>query len=412
MFSFLLWLFLGLTPAHAQNTTCATRAAGDSSNACASTAFVNGGSSPAIGHFTPNLPLIGGPTGYFAQGTRSGNTTGFLTFSGSLTNGDCLSVNSGNAIDAGGPCSIGTGGGTVSAGLANQLAYYAVNGTTVTGTFDPNFPATGNWYADLGANIQRWNDRTLIGGATALDGNQTPTSLDWLSVQSNAGGDGYWPSLYTELLVETQDNNAGGSGISAIVGAAQTLHATSLVNAASQGVSGICYNNNTSFAGLCWGIYAEAHRMNNTVNDVYGAEFDVRQLGSETIMTPFSKPPGQTIGNWIGCGAGKTTPGNPCSAAIGITPNTEPFDAGIIFRTNSIRQVSSQIQAIEMPESYEITWYNSSNDLIASIYADGNGIVNINSANGVILNGSQGVSCSSGISLTSFRSVGGIVTHC
>lgn len=133
----LLWLALAI-PAAAQNTTCATRPAGDSSNACASTAFVNGGSSPAIGHFTPNLPLIGGPTGYFAQGTRSGNTTLFPTVDVAPVAGNCAVFDSfGGLTNV--ACSP-SGSGTVGAGLTNQIATYPANGTSVVG--NGTLPAT------------------------------------------------------------------------------------------------------------------------------------------------------------------------------------------------------------------------------------------------------------------------------
>lgn len=96
----------------------------------------NGGTGDTT--FTANLPLIGNTTGAIAQGTRTGNTTLFATSSGSPTNGNCASWNNGNVIDAGGPCTTGGGGGTVSAGLINQIAYYAAGGTTVSGLTTAN----------------------------------------------------------------------------------------------------------------------------------------------------------------------------------------------------------------------------------------------------------------------------------
>jgi hypothetical protein len=67
------------------------------------------------------------------NGTISGSSGIFATASGTLTNGDCVSINNGSFIDAGGACTTGGGGGTVSSGLSNQLAYYASNGTVVGG---------------------------------------------------------------------------------------------------------------------------------------------------------------------------------------------------------------------------------------------------------------------------------------
>lgn len=131
MFSFLLWLFLGLAPAHAQNTTCATRPTGDSTNACASTAFVHGGFQPTLPNFTANNPLIGNGTNVPAQGTRQGSSTVFPTVDGTSTNGQCAVFDSFGGFTSQ-ACS-GSGSGTVGSGLAGQYAYYPSNGTGVVG---------------------------------------------------------------------------------------------------------------------------------------------------------------------------------------------------------------------------------------------------------------------------------------
>lgn len=88
--------------------------------------------------FTSNAPLIGNGGSAIGVGSRSGSTTVFATSSGVLTNGDCVSINAGNYIDAGGPCTTGGGGGTVSSATINQLAYYAASGTTVSGLATAN----------------------------------------------------------------------------------------------------------------------------------------------------------------------------------------------------------------------------------------------------------------------------------
>ena len=88
--------------------------------------------------FTANAPLIGAGASPVTVGSRSGTTTVFATASGALANGDCVSLNNGNMIDAGGPCTTGGGGGTVTAGTANQLAYYATTAATVSGLASGN----------------------------------------------------------------------------------------------------------------------------------------------------------------------------------------------------------------------------------------------------------------------------------
>jgi len=369
----------------------------------------------ALSGATAGLPLIGAASGGgVTQGTKSGNTNAFATVTGTLTNGDCVSVNSGNFIDAGGPCTIGGGGGTVSSGLANQLAEYAANGTTVTGTFTPNFAATGNWFSDSGANIQRWNDRTFIGGGTVLDGMVTPISKDWLTAYTSTTIDGDWPANHSVLLVETEPSSAGdivGGGATAFTGAAQSLYST-ISNNGPQGVIGWCLNNNTTLATFCWGMYAEADRQNSTVSATYGMETDVRNLGNEVPLTPYNWGANDTVAQNLACGSGVSPTPNPCSAALSIVNNGAQFDAGIVFIDNSIKQIASQTSAIALPQSYEINWFNNTGAVIDSIYADGFGNLNLNTTGNLIISGVGGVSCTTGINTLSFRSLEGIVTHC
>lgn len=98
-------------------------------------AFTASGTIASSGALTANLPVIGGGAGAAPTvGTRSGNTTAFVTTSGALTNGHCAQWDgSGNAVDSGGACGGGGGSGTVNAGTANQLAYYVGAGTAISG---------------------------------------------------------------------------------------------------------------------------------------------------------------------------------------------------------------------------------------------------------------------------------------
>lgn len=153
---------LVLLSAHAvraQNNICPTAALGDSSNRCASTAFVQGAiaspSTPAtVPHggtgqssFTPNLPLIGNGTGPLAQGTRSGNTTSFGTTSGALTSNNCIKADSnGNLVDSGGTCGAlpgvvptslgGTGANNSTNSSGDLLASNGPNGNFVATAFN------------------------------------------------------------------------------------------------------------------------------------------------------------------------------------------------------------------------------------------------------------------------------------
>ena len=126
----ILAFFCGLLISPAEAQTCPTRPLGDSSNACASTAFVNQfGTGTTSGAVIPNLPVIGNATSNgFTQGTRSGNTTDYGTVNGTLTNGDCVSIDSnGNLVDAGAAC------GTIASGTTGQMAGYSTNGSAIVG---------------------------------------------------------------------------------------------------------------------------------------------------------------------------------------------------------------------------------------------------------------------------------------
>lgn len=107
--------------------------------------------------FTANLPLIGNGTSPIGQGTRSGNTTKFATSNGTLVNGHCVSLDSsGNYVDAGGTCTTGGGGGTVTSGTAGQIAAYANNGATVVGQSSYNYAPGGFLNFLRNASLTSW----------------------------------------------------------------------------------------------------------------------------------------------------------------------------------------------------------------------------------------------------------------
>ncbi len=64
---------------------------------------------------TANLPVIGGGAGAApAVGTRSGNTTAFVTTTGAQTSGDCVEIDAnGNHVASGAACGGGGGGGSI-----------------------------------------------------------------------------------------------------------------------------------------------------------------------------------------------------------------------------------------------------------------------------------------------------------
>ena len=97
--------------------------------------------------------------------SASGSTTTLGTTSGTLTPTHCVQIDaSGNLTDAGGTCTTGGGGGTVSSGTAGQVAYYASNGTVVSGT--SNFKINTNGVGFGGGIINAVRTITASGAVT------------------------------------------------------------------------------------------------------------------------------------------------------------------------------------------------------------------------------------------------------
>lgn len=81
-------------------------------------------------------PLVTTGLTLFGTATSSvqGNGLKVQLSTGAPVSGHCTQFDAnGNTVDAGGACSIGGGGGTVTAGTVNQLAWYSSSGTSVAG---------------------------------------------------------------------------------------------------------------------------------------------------------------------------------------------------------------------------------------------------------------------------------------
>lgn len=104
---------------------------------------------------TANLPVIGAGSQATAVGTRSGNTTAYVTTTGTQTSGRCVEIDaSGNHIAAADVCGSGGGGGTAGSPLFVQTA----TATAVTSSTETTVLASGvgsltiptNWFTANG----------------------------------------------------------------------------------------------------------------------------------------------------------------------------------------------------------------------------------------------------------------------
>lgn len=175
--------------------------------------------------FTANLPLIGNGTSALGQGTLAGSTTKFATVNGSITNGHCRSTDSlGNDIDAGGPCTTSGGGGTVTAGIAGQVAYYSATGATVVGTSTQPINIKRAPYNALGTSIQVQGNVTIASGSPNL---------------SISGGNTFTSSQQGDLIQIPGAGTAGGDLITTIL----TYNSSTSVTLATNAITAISGTN-------------------------------------------------------------------------------------------------------------------------------------------------------------------------
>lgn len=136
-----------------------------------------------------NLTITVGGQALFPGGatTNQGNGSKVQLSTGTLTNGHCLQADAnGNVVDAGAGCGAAGGSGIVSSGLINQLAYYAANGTTVSGLTTGNnmvLSTNGSGVPALSA--------TLPSGLTAPTmtlSNATHTGTTNMATMAGSGG--------------------------------------------------------------------------------------------------------------------------------------------------------------------------------------------------------------------------------
>lgn len=119
-------------------------------------AYTASGTLASSGALTANLPVIGGGAGAAPTvGTRSGNTTVFVTTTGTQTSGDCVKIDAnGNHVANGSACGSG-GSGSAGSPLFVQTADAAavtVNSEfTVIGSGAGSLTIPANWFTAAGS---------------------------------------------------------------------------------------------------------------------------------------------------------------------------------------------------------------------------------------------------------------------
>lgn len=175
---------------------------------------------------TANLPVIGAGSQAAAVGTRSGNTTAFVTTTGTQTSGRCVEIDaSGNHIAGAAVC--GTGTGTVNSGTSGQLGYYASTAAAISG--NPNFNvASGALTAGITGSVQGQLKLTGITSGTITITGASAAGTWSLTLPTGAGTNKY--------LLQTN-----GSGVTSWAQADLAASVTGILPAANGG-TGVATN--------------------------------------------------------------------------------------------------------------------------------------------------------------------------
>jgi hypothetical protein len=218
---------------------------------------------------------------------------------------------------------------------------------------DRNLPPGCSTAADI---------RDLICSVPILNNNNLyigPTT-DWVNT--------FWPNT-TPVAQLMASNISGGYGI---IGAAQT---SSNVNADAIAMAGFAYNNNISAVPPvgAWGGYFEADRASGINTPTQGVEIDVGNNGGVVDVNPYAMHPNAlNVPLWIGCGgAGFNGLGGsyPCSLAIGVVPNTQPYRRGIVLEQNALDPsvgAGGNGLALELAAGQSIKWTPNNSDTVSS----------------------------------------------
>lgn len=206
-------------------------------------------------------------------------------------------------------------------------------------------PNSGQFYTQNGANIQRFNDRVFIGGATPNDGAFPNVTKDWVTTALLALTPGHPGTPQVSISnIFTQDNASSADGGVALTLASQNKWATS---AGYTAISNSCvtFSNNTTYAARAYCNYTEFYRTQAVSGSAIGHEIDGIAYVAGQAADPFRQ--GVTIAHQIASG-GERTPGFDTDAGVQFVNNTQRFGTGIVFGSTSLVETSNKADAIIM----------------------------------------------------------------
>lgn len=260
------------------------------------------------GALTANLPVIGGGAGTAPSvGTRSGNTTAFVTTTGTQTNGRCVEIDSnGNHVAAAAAC--GTGSGTApyttttigASPMSISAATHGVGATPIPICWDTSSPrelTTCKWTRDGSGNLVLYYTvapgevdiysgggsgggsgsvtsvgLSFTGGLVSVSGTPVTTSGTLaLTVAGTSGGIPYFSSASTWASSAALTANlpviGGGAGTAPSVGT-RSGNTTAFVTTTGTQTSGDCVTIDASGNHVAAGAACTAGGANATLSNL------------------------------------------------------------------------------------------------------------------------------------------------
>jgi len=301
-------------------------------------------------HWYP-VASVGSDTSITLGTVWNGTTKSGVTYNASS------SLSAGSMIAPTLPISSGITG--LGSGIATALAS-SLNGTgNIVGSASPIFTgavsiaATGNFYQNLGANVNRFSDRVFIGAARLQDGTATGAQ-DYISANIPQG-----PT--TAIAQQATLSTIGAIGILA---GSRSSDAPGTGTEGCIAVSGIVVNDATGAnAQVAFASYFEAQQK-------AGAGFtatiecdSVNQSGAVNSISPYNIFAGNPCVNlWVAAGGGRAGVAN-SSAALVILDNNTLFDKGIVFQAGCI----ASNEAIALGSGHALQWWGSTTQATGAI---------------------------------------------
>ncbi|GAC1042243.1 beta strand repeat-containing protein [Rhizobium sp. No.120] len=334
---------------------------------------------------------IGGVTQVFPTSGLLAGTSDTQTFTGktfdTAGSGNVFKINgtqissvtgTGSAVLATAPS---ISGGVFTGGSINNTPIGATTPntgafTTLSMTGATTQSATSQFYQNLGANVNRINDRLFVGPAALNNGTNVASQPDWLTTYQLAKGRTYGYIQTSQFSV--LNTSAGKDSLTTAVFGAQTSGRT-----ASQSqviaATGVGVNNNSGNTGAsgnqAWGGYFEGWRDTTTAGNggAYGIEADAINLVGIADTDPYSQSGDQTISAQLASG-GEVSGAFDATAAINIQNNGAAYRKGIVFGSNSItgsNGTSGSGIAIAFGYGHTMQWYGAAGVQTSSILSNG-----------------------------------------